>query len=529
MSVADSRGAGLGWRRVVSLAAVALSLAALLALGALVPSRHTAPTRQAVPSLLPSVDLTVGAAGVWSCPGPLPLGPKSAVSVSMTNPSSRPATAGVLEVQTAVSGAGSPEHALANQLSTVVIGAQSERTITLSAEALPASVSPPTTAKGHRSTPPTIFASVSVTASGAEIAVSETLTDGSGAVAAACADGSSGQAYTASGTTAGSSDTRVALFNPTAAPAVVNLSVATGSGTVEPAAYQGLPVAPRSLYVVDIARYVPLRSQVAVSAKATVGRFVLGSLATVDEEVMTNRLGPSHSYRVSGEELAVGVGCPLDRWVMPLGNVGPNESQAVQLFDPGPRPARVTLTSLLPKGKTTTLTVLVRPGQTVLAAAPVVWSGTRVDGSLTVTTAGRVGVVVEHETYLALGRGRLGLISFAPASRASAGWVLPGVQETKAYAVSVEITDPGRRPVSAMVAEIASSAGAGAAPSQLTDVTVLPGTTAVVQLRSVVASNPGQSLGLEVRAAGPVLVRENLTPADRQLLGTIEEAVPVSS
>ncbi|MHB8457309.1 MAG: hypothetical protein ACYDBS_06415, partial [Acidimicrobiales bacterium] len=502
------------WLRGISLVVVVVALAALLVAGLSIGrARPVAGRRQQPASMLPGLVLSTSTATVWNCPGPLLLGGGSRAAITVVNPSSHSASLTVFVAETATAPGVTSETSLPVRVSKLQIRARSELNVPVNPEPLPkASETTSTTAppkgpsrKGHRKAMPPvqrelIFGSVSLTVTGAEVAVTESVSSPNGVLSSPCAVGAGSKGYTASGVTSGSSDVKVALFNPDAAPAVVNISVGTGAGIVQPQQYQGVVVAPKSLSVIDLARYVPFRSHVALAVTATVGRFVVGSLSAVSARFTTARLGPGHSYFESGSALAVGVGRPLASWLMPLGPVGPNESEAVRIFDPGTAPAEVTLTTRAAAVGPSTLSLVVRPGQTVTAMAPVVPSAARAEGTLTVTTRHRVGVVVEHETYQTQAPGRVILESSSATVSPASKWVLPVMQDGRHLQVSVIVTSTTLSGASIAVNKfnISTPSDAWSATPIATSADLAAGTSVTVRLGPSRAAGSAPTFGIEV-------------------------------
>ncbi len=518
-------------RRVLALFAVGAAIAGLLVASSAIGGRPTlTASANPVETLLPVVPLAGTAATVWDCPGPLPVAGGARSSVSIANPSSRPATASVLLVETEVLGTRPAERLLTPRSETIVIPAHSEHDLVLPDLAPAQKAAAPGVATHHRhgsahrssghtaavapGLPSAVEASVSVTVAGPGVAVSETLRDSRGILASACATGSTSAGFTASGVTAGSSSVWLAVFDPTAAPAVVNLAVGTESGLVQPAAYQGLSIAPRSTVLVDIGRYVPLRSLVAVSATATVGRVTIGSLTTVVAHVSTNLLGPGHSYQEAGQALAVGIGKPLTRWAMPLGATSTNDAEAVRIFNPGTHATTVTLESLVPGSPPATLAIAVAAGQTVTADAPRPSQPSGSAGVLFVHSSGGVGIVVDHETYTTV-RAQHVVLSESPAvTAASAAWVLPGQEQGPQVTdtVGVTATMPGSTHV--VVDELVQAGGGGVSLVRLAAGSVTPDRPLVLHLSSLLRNTKTTAaFGLFVEAASPVLVTGVMNPA----------------
>lgn len=502
---------------------VAVALVALLVAGAEVAGRGATFAGPAGSgALVPAVDLTATGATDWSCPGPLPLGASAGAHLSLVNATGRAASASVLVAETAVSGSGA-ERALPSQSLRLVVAPDSERVVPIVAEKAP----PPPPAKkstsGKKSAKNaayTVEAAASVMTSGSELAVSEAVSGASVEAEAPCAIGSSAAGYTASGVTAGFSNLTVSLFNPTDAPAVVNVSVGTASGSVFPPNYEGVPVAPKSLALLDVGRYVPLRAHLAVSARAAVGRIVLGSFSTIDERVSTGRFGPGHSFIEKGDTLAVGVGRPFRHWVMPIGSLGTGDVEAVRLYDPTARTAVCSLVAALRPGPPVHASATIGPGTTVTAVLPV--AGSPLGGAIEV--ACDRAVVAEHESYVS-SQGHTLLESDAASPSAADDWLVPELAETPALAAEIDIASAGRGTVPVTLREI--SQGSPARPEAvLRTFSLQSGTSAVLRLSSLLRRGSVGVYGLQVTAGGPITVSGLEVPTATTVPPEAVSAVP---
>lgn len=398
-------------RRAVSLALVGCGLVALLVAGGALhggaAATYTGRSRSV--ALLPVVSPSGTAATVWNCAGPLEATPAKRPAVLLENPSGRPASVRLLIAATAVGG-GRPEQRLPGRSASAVVAPRSSVRYLLPAVAAP-----------HKAGAPVrrgvvVEEAVSVTALHAPVTATEQLPTASGTLSSPCSPGSAAGGYEAAGVTTGSSTVELALYDPTAAPAVVDVTVGTGNGPVQPAPYQGISLSPGALFVIHLGRFVPLRPEVAVSAHATVGRFTLGVLSSVDARFVTSRVGPGHSYLETGGTLLSGVGRPLRRFVMPYGVFGASDAEAVRLFDPGNRPAEVTLA-----GSSGRLSVTVLPGHTVSAALPLAGAGSA--GVETVSS--NVGIVCEQETYVTTSPGHVQLVAAPLLAAGAERFVIP--------------------------------------------------------------------------------------------------------
>lgn len=94
-----------------------------------------------------------------------------------------------------------------------------------------------------------------------------------------CANDTSRTWYLAEGFTVGGSINNLVLTNPFDDPVIVNIGFATADGSRAPAAYQGLPVAPRSVRVIDLGAPgagAQGEDRLAVQVVATRGNLVVG-------------------------------------------------------------------------------------------------------------------------------------------------------------------------------------------------------------------------------------------------------------
>jgi hypothetical protein len=539
-------------RRLLALLVVGAAVATLLGASSLARRPGVLSSASPVSALLPVVSLSGSAATVWDCPGPLPVSGGSSSVVSIADPSGRSATASVLVAETEVFGNGA-QRILRARSETVSVGGHSELDVPLP-DLAPAPRSSGGSKSGHHrgksghssrntgahkgngvaNVPSAVDASVSITVAGPGVAVSETVRDGRGLVATPCAPGSATSGFTASGVTSGSSSTWVSVFDPTAAPAVVNVAVGTGSGLVQPAAYQGLSVPPRSSVLVDVGRYVPLRSHVAVAATATVGRVVVGSLTAVDAHVSTGLLGPGHSYQEAGQALAVGIGRPLSSWEMALGPTGPADAEAARIFDPGSRPTSVMLESLVPGSTPATLRVAVAPGQTLTVDAPAPSDRAASAGVLLVRSSGGVGIVVAHEAYHTVREHHVVLSASDAVAGAATTWVVPGLQQDRQATGTLVVTATTAGSSRVVVEELApGDSGSGSANPvavRLASAEVSPRAPLVLKLAALLPKGSAAPLGLFVEATSPVLVAGIVSPASSATgsaasVGTVETGV----
>lgn len=501
--------------RLVPVGVVVIALVALLAGGAITKDHSSSARPPGADSLLSSVSLGHTTAAVWNCPGPLPVSGRSSSTVTVVNPSGRQALVSVLVAETATGPHWLTGKALPDQQRTLRVPPRSERQLPIAAQAPPAHTA-------------SVDASVSVTSAGAEVGVTEITSSPAGVLSSPCALGSASAGYTASGVTSGSSTVSVALFNPSSAPAVVNLTVGTDHGALQPEQYQGIELAPRSTSVVGLARYVPLRSHVAVEATSTVGRFVVGSVTEVSARFTTSVLGPGHSYTETGSELAVGIGCPLVKWQMALGTQNPNNTEAVRIFNPEKRRATVKVVTDEQGEDPASLSLSVAAGQTVTADAPAVAGKPDSGGVLSVTSTNGVPVVVEHESYRTLGEGKVRLSSSVPPASAWSRWLLAGMVQSASLNSDVLVTAAGPRPVTVRIQQVSEAGVLAGAQAPVVTLHLVHGQSEAVPASSLVTAGQSSTpFPVEAVADGPVLVSGGFVPANPAVQSSSEPGIPV--
>ncbi len=299
------------WRRGVPLALVAglLALAGVANATLRVPAPPPAPVvspPDAALSPSPAVDSVA-----WYCPGPLEIGAGApAAGVVLSNVGPRPRH-GVLIVDS-TSG---PVEQVA-----VAVAPGSTRTFTL-----PES--------GARR-----LAAATVVVDGGGVGVAQVTaanprTAGRAPLSTPCRDRTAAAAYLAAGGSHNADHVLLALYDPSATPAVANVTLATSSGPAAPPSFQGVAVGAGQLVVLDVSRAVPGRPMVATAVHATGGRLVVGALLS--------------AARGHGVQSALVVASPtLQRsWDFAPVPSGPGTAEAIAVFNPGNRPASVELTT----------------------------------------------------------------------------------------------------------------------------------------------------------------------------------------
>gem|GEM_PF-737487 len=357
-------------RRALAVGIVVL----VLALGGVASSsyHHSGAGRPSSDSVAvaPSVALDSASSTGWYCPGPLPVGtPGEAASIAVTNLGRR-AVRGTL---TLVSSASSV---------TTVGGTGSSTTSTTSLDVAAGGES----VVGLRRSGRRGVAAATVVVDGSGVAVDELVHGVHGISASPCSDHLASVSYLAAGSTSGADNFSLAVFDPGATPAVVDVSFAVGSIVVAPPAFQGLTIGAGQLQVLDVGHYLPSRPVVATSVTSTGGRVVAGTLVTavVGHELLSS--------------LLTGVSSSARSWLLPAGPAGGRSASVFSILDPSSWPATVRLRVGTSSAVSTDLSATV-PAHGVVTLAPGIATSRLTMRWASVDSSG-AGVVVARESFV---------------------------------------------------------------------------------------------------------------------------------
>jgi hypothetical protein len=444
---------------------------------------------------LPVVQMTRPSA--WRCPGPLPVG-KGHQSSSISIVNAGRSTVGVIVTVSRTGGAtgGAVE---ANSLSRarLEVRGRSQSVLRLTKEG------------------PAGFAAVSVESDGGGIGVAESIVGGRTIggpvlVSSPCSLGAAAQGYIAAGSTYLLSNVRLSLYNPDATPAVVNVSVSTGSAMTAPSAFQGLVVPATGLAVLDLRRWVPQRSSVAVTATAVSGDVVVGALESTRASVAVASFSKAERrikhLRLIGTSLLVGPEYGLGHWSFALGPSSRRISSTFSVFNPG---SRSVLVSVAPPGRTGAAAALSAevPGGGVVDFATPIGVGGAAPGTVTVSAHGNAPIVVARLSTR-IGEAALEELS---GTAGTAGprddWLLPGAVVTARFGDVLTLANPGTRPAIVTVIELVSRPGATV---RLGVVALRAGAEVALDLGSVLSDAP--AFAVELSATRPILAEQLFTP-----------------
>ncbi len=244
----------------------------------------------------------------------------------------------------------------------------------------------------------------------------------------------------------------LSLYNPTAAPAVVDVTFLTSSGTVlDPQAYQGIAVAPGQLVVEGLGAYVQNQPVVATLVQATSGALVATEL---DQLVVPSGTGLA---------LLRGSPGPSTTWRFAQTTAVPGGSVTLHVANPGTSSLVAHVSVSLP-GATVLPHTLTVPARTVLSLAVSSVAGWPLGSPYALTVTATAPVVVGR-TVVAPAGGASPQAGIAIGSTATAStWlvVAPGVPGSPSVSGasihSLAVADPGGSPVDVTVTPLGGGA-----------------------------------------------------------------------
>jgi hypothetical protein len=293
-------------------------------------------------------------------------------------------------------------------------------------------------------------------------------------------------------TTAGILD--LSLYNPTAAPAVVDVTFLTSVGTVlDPQAYQGISVPPGGLVIEGLAAYVQNQPVVATLVQATSGALVATEL---DQMVVSAGTGLA---------LLAGTPGPSSSWRFAQTTAVRRGTVTLDVANPGTAPVTAHISVGLP-GATVVPYTLAVPGRTVLPLVVSSVAGWPLGSPYSLTVDASAPIVVARRVTAPVG---------GASPQAGIG---PGATGLGSKWLVVGPGTPGHPSISGGAIHSLAVADTGSVPVDVT-VTPLSGGRPVGMARvaggSVVVFGPAQVGGLApliVTATGPVTVETDDDP-----------------
>lgn len=310
---------------------------------------------------------------------------------------------------------------------------------------------------------------------------------------APCASQTAPQWFFAGGSTTTGNSMTLALFDPAAPEAVVNVSFVTSNGVISPQAYQGLVVAPGQLVVENVGDFVQNAADIATVVTAQSGGLI------------SSEFQQSSQGAAGGMALRLGSPALSTVWRFAQTTTRPGGTVDFDLANPGASAATATVSVGLSTASVVPRRVVIPPLSIVVFAA----SGTtglpqQIPYSVTVTSS--APIVVGREVLAAAGSPAPQWGSSSGTVTTSTRWLVPGpgiphVPGTDHAAVnSLAVANPGQ---SAARVEVTNLAGAPVAVF-----TVAPEQVTVLGSKLLGGLSP-----LSVVSSQPVNVEEDATPS----------------
>jgi hypothetical protein len=358
---------------------------------------------------------------------------------------------------------------------------------------------------------------------GGGVTVSEMVEGSAGWAEAPCATRTSANWYFATGSTEPGDLLFSFLYNPGAAPAVVDLKFITTQGEATPEPFEGLVIAPGAVVVAGVGSFVQNQLSVSTVVQARSGR------------VIAEQLEQSTVGAVGGLSLLLGSPQPENRWSLPRSvNVGGGRV-VLAVFNPSASAQRISVNVQLASGPVAPFVQEVASDTTW---SLVMSSATRIpanaDYATTVISGGGPGVVVGRIVQSSSAGaspqwGMLNAMAGPAAAIPSGKWVVPspGVPgdppEAGAAPFALTLHNTGPRDVTVSVGAVTPSG-----PVRLSTVPILriaPRSFLVVEPSDLV---PSAAEALLIDASGPLASVEEASPAG--MPGVVALAgIPVAS
>jgi len=286
----------------------------------------------------------------------------------------------------------------------------------------------------------------------------------------------------------------LSLFDPTAAPAVVDVTFLTTNGTViEPQSYQGIPVKPGGLVIEGLGAYVQNQPLVATLVQAT-----SGSLVATELDQMVVSAG-------TGLALMAGTPGPSTQWRFAQTTATKGGTVTLDVANPGTAPATAHVSVGLPGASVVPYSLAV-PARTVVPLAVSSIAGWPLGSPYSLTVDASAPIVVGRTVTAPKGRTspQAGITSATTVVGRKWMVVGPGVPGSPSVSGgafdSLAVANPGSAPVNVAVRRLSGGR---------------PVAMARVAGHSVVRFGPLQVGALEpliISATGPVTVETDDAP-----------------
>ncbi|HUY07557.1 MAG TPA: DUF5719 family protein [Acidimicrobiales bacterium] len=363
----------------------------------------------------------------WYCPGPLPIGHRGEQSsIEVVNLSVQPVH---LQVHIAANSGLSELHSYA-------LSGLANQTIVLPGSKL------------------ATYGAASVVVEGRGVGVYEVVVTPTGITTSPCTTHTASSAFFGTGSTAGSANMAISLFNPGATPAVADVRFIVGANSFLPGAFSSVPIEPGQDVVLFAGHALPQRNAMALAVTIVSGRIAVGALHfKVANQLLTR-------------SIVLGSQVPLGTWWFAPVVVAPSIEQVFSLYNPTAHGERVRIT-LLGDGAEGVSTVFVGAGANLRYVAPRPSIAGLQAGSVSV--AGRGSLIVDraiaaNRSFSPVAKVRLiqlpaalptGYAVTAPNVAPAKVWMIGAVRSDSVASGVVAVANPGDRPAEVAFEEIA--------------------------------------------------------------------------
>jgi hypothetical protein len=302
-----------------------------------------------------------------------------------------------------------------------------------------------------------------VTLYGGDVSVSQVVTTTRGSASQPCATSAAPQWYFAYGATLRNAWDEISLLNPYPMTAIVDLSFTTDEGREQPLAYQGVLVRADGMTLLNLGNHLRRRQHIAVTVTARVGEVVAyqteivtpppAGAAPIGTPGTVNPVVP-----VPGITLTLGTARPATSLWWPTGGEGPGVTETYAVYNPGPLPARLTLSLFsgapdASPGSSSQFTVA-GYGSTLVTTNDQPWALPGVSYAAHLQSSNGTAVVAERFVMTSPPAAERGLALLMGQTRPSDEWLVTGgLNGGNSFLrgqvflgqVSLEMVDPGPR------------------------------------------------------------------------------------
>jgi len=333
---------------------------------------------------------------------------------------------------------------------------------------------------------------------GGGVVVEHAVASSTGSSQAPCASRASDRWYLANGATTRDARQSLALYNPFADDAIVDVSVVTPEGREAPPRLQGLPLAGRSTTKVELSEVVRREPVTAVAVVARSGRLVVDRLQRFDG-----------SDDRAGLALTLAAPAPAPVWSFPDGRRDDDTDERWHVANPGGEEALVALEVVpedAPAPAPLELTVPAGGRATISAEdVPGLPEGSHTS---TVRALNATEVVAERELVVER-RGGRGWSSVLGSPLRADRWALAAGEVSDEVGEVVVVGNPGSTPVTVSVAALRR--GEAQLLDGMDDLRLGPAGRVALRLRDAVEAD---RLPVVVVGDGPIVVERSLEATD---------------